>query len=42
MKVFYEKRDFFEVVRESEEVMKYFIEEDFEFFKLENYIGFVL
>ncbi|MBP1910791.1 adenylosuccinate lyase [Thermococcus stetteri] len=39
MKAFYEKRDLLEVVRESEEAMKYLSEEDVESLKPENYIG---
>ncbi|WP_456420592.1 adenylosuccinate lyase [Thermococcus sp.] len=39
MKAFSEGRDFLEVVRESEDVRKFFSEEDFEDLKPENYIG---
>lgn len=39
MKAFHEKRDLLEVVRESEEAMKYLTEEDLESLKPENYIG---
>lgn len=39
MKAFREKRDLLEVVRESEEAMKYLREEDVESLKPENYIG---
>lgn len=39
MKAFHEKRDLLEVVRESEEAVKYLTEEDLESLKPENYIG---
>lgn len=39
MKAFHEKRDLLEVVRESEDAMRYLTEEDLEFLKPENYIG---
>ena len=39
MKAFYEGRDLMEIAEESEEVRKFFSEEDFESLKPENYIG---
>ncbi|NJF24887.1 adenylosuccinate lyase [Thermococcus sp. Bubb.Bath] len=39
MKAFYEKGDLLEVVRKSEEAMKYLSEDDLESLKPENYIG---